>query len=119
MIIRSQCHDFIARLQEPRRTIQVVAGPRQVGKTTMVKQALQQLEIPSRFFNADGVDADDKEWIATRWEEVRALLRFNHYEEIILAIDEIHKINNWSEQIKREWDDDTFHDVNIKLVLLG
>jgi len=119
MIIRSQCHDFIARLQEPRRTIQVVAGPRQVGKTTMVKQALQQLEIPSRFFNADGVDADDKEWIATRWEEVRALLRFNHYDEIILAIDEIHKINNWSEQIKREWDDDTFHDVNIKLVLLG
>ena len=119
MIIRSQCHDFIARLQEPRRTIQVVAGPRQVGKTTMVKQALQQLEIPSRFFNADGVDADDKEWIATRWEEVRALLRFNHYDEIILAIDEIHKISNWSEQIKREWDDDTFHDVNIKLVLLG
>ena len=97
MIVRSQCHDFIARLQEPRRTIQVVAGPRQVGKTTMVKQALQQMDTPSRFFNADGVDADDKEWIATRWEEVRALLRFNHYDEIILAIDEIHKINNWSE----------------------
>lgn len=119
MIVRSQCHDFIARLQEPRRTIQVVAGPRQVGKTTMVKQALQQLPLPSRFFNADGVDADDTEWIATRWEEVRALMRFNHYDEIILAIDEIHKINNWSEQVKREWDSDTFHDVNIKVVLLG
>ena len=119
MIVRSQCQDFIARLQEPRRTIQVVAGPRQVGKTTMVKQALQQLSIPSRFFNADGVDADSKEWISACWEEVRSQKAFNHSDEMIVAFDEIHKINNWSEQVKREWDADTFHDVNIKVVLLG
>ena len=119
MIIRSQSNDLIARLQEPRRTIQVVAGPRQVGKTTMVKQVLQQLTIPSRFFNADGVQADDKDWIAARWDEVRALMHFNHYSEVVLVIDEVHKINNWSEQVKREWDADTFNDVNIKVVLLG
>ena len=119
MIIRSQSNDLIARLQEPRRTIQVVAGPRQVGKTTMVKQVLQQLTIPSRFFNADGVQADDKDWIAARWDEVRALMHFNHYSEMVLVIDEVHKINNWSEQVKREWDADTFNDVNIKVVLLG
>jgi len=119
MIIRSQSNDLIARLQEPRRTIQVVAGPRQVGKTTLVKQVLQQLTIPSRFFNADGVEADDKDWIAARWDEVRALMHFNQYQEIVLVIDEVHKINNWSEQVKREWDADTFNDVNIKVVLLG
>ena len=119
MIIRSQSNDLIARLQEPRRTIQVVAGPRQVGKTTMVKQVLQQLTIPSRFFNTDGVQADDKDWIAARWDEVRALMHFNHYSEMVLVIDEVHKINNWSEQVKREWDADTFNDVNIKVVLLG
>ena len=119
MIIRSQSNDLIARLQEPRRTIQVVAGPRQVGKTTMVKQVLQQLTIPSRFFNADGVQADDKDWIAARWDEVRALMHFNQYQEMVLVIDEVHKINNWSEQVKREWDADTFNDVNIKVVLLG
>lgn len=119
MIIRSQSIDLIARLQEPRRTIQVVAGPRQVGKTTMVKQVLQQLTIPSRFFNADGVQADDKDWIAARWDEVRALMHFYHYSEVVLVIDEVHKINNWSEQVKREWDADTFNDVNIKVVLLG
>ena len=106
-------------LQEPRRTIQVVAGPRQVGKTTLVKQVLQQLSTPSRFFNADGVEPDDKDWIAARWEEVRALMHFNQYQEIVLVIDEVHKINNWSEQVKREWDADTFNDVNIKVVLLG
>lgn len=119
MIIRSQGNDLIMRLQEPRRTIQVVAGPRQVGKTTLVKQVLQQLTIPSRFFNADGVEPDDKDWIAARWEEVRALMRFNQYQEMVLVIDEVHKINNWSEQVKREWDADTFNDVNIKVVLLG
>lgn len=119
MIIRSQSNDLIMRLQEPRRTIQVVAGPRQVGKTTLVKQVIQQLSTPSRFFNADGVEPDDKDWIAARWEEVRALMRFNQYQEIVLVIDEVHKINNWSEQVKREWDADTFNDVNIKVVLLG
>lgn len=119
MIIRSQSNDLIMRLQEPRRTIQVVAGPRQVGKTTLVKQVLQQLSTPSRFFNADGVESDDKDWIAARWEEVRALMHFNQYQEMVLIIDEVHKINNWSEQVKREWDADTFNDVNIKVVLLG
>lgn len=119
MIIRSQSNDLIMRLQEPRRTIQVVAGPRQVGKTTLVKQVLQQLSTPSRFFNADGVEPDDKDWIAARWEEVRALMYFNQYQEMVLVIDEVHKINNWSEQVKREWDADTFNDVNIKVVLLG
>ena len=119
MIIRSQSNDLIMRLQEPRRTIQVVAGPRQVGKTTLVKQVLQQLSTPSRFFNADGVEPDDKDWITARWEEVRALMHFNQYQEIVLVIDEVHKINNWSEQVKREWDADTFNDVNIKVVLLG
>ena len=119
MIIRSQSNDLIMHLQEPRRTIQVVAGPRQVGKTTLVKQVLQQLSTPSRFFNADGVEPDDKDWIDARWEEVRALMHFNQYQEIVLVIDEVHKINNWSEQVKREWDADTFNDVNIKVVLLG
>ncbi|MBR1515648.1 MAG: ATP-binding protein [Paludibacteraceae bacterium] len=119
MIERVQIQDIIARLQEPRRTIQVVAGPRQVGKTTTVKQALQQQAIPFRFLNADGVDAEDNAWIAAQWEEVRAWMRFNGYNEAVLAIDEIHKINNWSEQVKREWDADTFNDLGIKVVLLG
>ena len=105
MIERVQIQEIIARLQER--------------KTTTVKQALQQQAIPFRFLNADGVDADDNAWIASQWEEVRAWMRFNGYSETVLAIDEIHKINNWSEQVKREWDADTFNDLGIKVVLLG
>ena len=42
-IRRDALAHFTARLQEPRRFLQVVAGPRQVGQTTLVRQALSAL----------------------------------------------------------------------------
>jgi len=42
-IQRAPLHPFVERLTEPRRFLQVVAGPRQVGKTTLVRQALVAL----------------------------------------------------------------------------
>ena len=119
MIERVQLKELASRLIEPRKTIHVVAGPRQVGKTTLVKQLLASVSVPSLYFNADAVDADDKEWIAARWDEARARINYSGSTEFLLVIDEIHKINNWSEQVKREWDADTFADVNIKVILLG
>ena len=119
-MIRRQQNDFlISYINETRRTIQVVAGPRQVGKTTMVKQVLKEIAVPSLFFNADGVAPDDNAWIAARWEDARAQMRFGQNHEFLLVFDEIHKINNWSEQVKKEWDADSFNDVNMKVVLLG
>ena len=119
MIRRLQNDFLISCINEPRRTIQVVAGPRQVGKTTMVKQVLKEVAVPSLFFNADGVAPDDNAWIAARWEDARAQMRFGQNQEFLLVFDEIHKINNWSEQVKKEWDADSFNDVNMKVVLLG
>ena len=104
---------------EPRRTMQVVAGPRQIGKTTIVKQLLERVSIPSLYFNADAVEVGEKEWIATKWEEARAKMRFTGSSEFLMVIDEVHKIDNWSEQVKKEWDADTFGDVNLKVILLG
>lgn len=40
-------------------------------------------------------------------------------QERLLVIDEIQKINNWSEVVKKEWDEDTRKRVNLKVVLLG
>ena len=119
MIVRGQINELISRLQEPRKTIQVVAGPRQIGKTTVVKQLLEKVSMPSLYFNADAVTPDDNEWIAARWEEARSSMRFSGNKEFLLAIDEVHKIDNWSEQVKKEWDADTFNDVNLKVILLG
>ena len=119
MIVRKQIKELESRIMEPRRTIQVVAGPRQIGKTTVVKQLLERVSMPSMYFNADAVEAGAKEWIAVKWEEARARMRFSGNKEFLMVIDEVHKIENWSEQVKKEWDADTFADVNLKVILLG
>ena len=107
------------RLQEQRRFIQVVMGARQIGKSTVVKQVLKDLEAPYQLFSADNVPATNSAWISNCWAAVRSLKESKELESIILVIDEIQKIANWSEVVKKEWDDDTFHDRDIKVLLLG
>lgn len=107
------------RLKEPRKFIQVVMGPRQVGKSTVIKQVLQDLDTPYRFYSADNVPATNGAWISDCWAAVRSLKNNMESESILIVIDEIQKIHNWSEAVKKEWDDDTFHDRNIKVLLLG
>ena len=107
------------RIEEPRKFIQVVMGARQTGKSTVVKQVLKDISIPYQLFSADNVPATNSAWITNCWEAVRSLKENNGWEEVILVIDEIQKISNWSEVVKKEWDDDTFHDRNIKVLLLG
>ena len=94
-------------------------GARQVGKTTVVRQVLKDLAIPCQFFSADNVPATNSAWISNCWAAVRSLKANNGWVCAILVIDEIQKIANWSEVVKKEWDADTFHDLNIKVLLLG
>ena len=108
-----------SRLEEPRKFIQVVMGARQIGKSTVVKQVLKDLDSPYQFYSADNVPASNTAWISDCWEAVRSLKRNNNWECAILVIDEIQKISNWSEAVKKEWDDDSFNDRNIKVLLLG
>lgn len=107
------------RLEEPRMFIQVVMGARQIGKSTVVKQVLNDIDLPYQFFSADNVPASNGAWISNCWEAVRSLKANKGLETIILVIDEIQKISNWSETVKKEWDSDTFNDRNIKVLLLG
>jgi len=108
-----------SRIEEPRKFIQVVMGPRQVGKSTVVKQILQEVDMPYQFFSADNVPATNSAWVSNCWAAVRSLKKSRGQDCMLLVIDEIQKIYNWSEVVKKEWDDDTFHDRNIKVLLLG
>ncbi|MDE6697703.1 MAG: ATP-binding protein [Muribaculaceae bacterium] len=119
MYKRSEYQIIKNRIEEPRRFIQVVMGPRQVGKSTVVKQVLKDLDQPYMFFSADNVPASDRAWISNCWASIRSLHENKEYESSILVIDEIQKIQNWSEVVKKEWDDDTFHEREIKVLLLG
>lgn len=119
MFERIYCKVIKERLEEPRKFIQIVTGPRQVGKTTMVKQVLSSLKTPWLMFSADDVPTSQREWISDCWENARMKLRSNPFESIVLVIDEVQKIAGWSEVVKKMWDEDSFHDTPIKVLLLG
>ncbi|MDR2130617.1 MAG: AAA family ATPase [Odoribacteraceae bacterium] len=119
MYKRAEYQIIRRRLEEQRKCIQVVMGARQIGKSTVVKQVLKDLDAPYQLFSADNVPATNSAWISNCWAAVRSLKESKGLEYIILIIDEIQKIANWSEVVKKEWDDDTFHDRNIKVLLLG
>lgn len=97
----------------------VLAGPRQVGKSTLVRQVVQELTIPYSVEVADAVDPKDSDWIRRIWEGARTTMTLRGEQERLLVIDEIQKIGNWSEVVKREWDEDTRRHIQLKVVLLG
>ena len=119
MYERKECQMLKARLEEPRRFLQVLVGPRQVGKTTLVRQLLERITIPHVYFSADAVPATTLGWIGDSWELARTRMRMEHCSEYLMVIDEIQKIESWSEAVKKEWDADTFNGINMKVLLLG
>lgn len=98
--------------------IQVVSGPRQVGKTTVVRQALEEINRPSHYASADDPLLRDSAWLEAQWEEGRRLAR-GARGGAILAIDEIQKVIGWTETVKRLWDEDRRTDLPLRVVLLG
>jgi len=116
---RQQFVEVYERINEPRGFIQVLAGPRQVGKSTLMNQVLSEIDFPYYQYNADGIDSNDTDWIRRIWESVRVQMSLKKASAAVLVIDEIQKIRNWSEAVKREWDADTASGLQLKVFLLG
>ena len=89
MYQRKQYSVLFSRMQEKRRFIQVIMGPRQVGKTTLIKQVVGALDIPFVFYPADAVPTSQISWISDCWNSARAKMRVEGLKELILVIDEI------------------------------
>jgi hypothetical protein len=96
----------------------VVSGPRQVGKTTAVRQVLEALGEPNHYASADEPALRDSAWLEAQWEEGRRLARERPV-GAILAVDEIQKVSGWAEAVKRLWDEDRRSDLSLRVVLLG
>lgn len=116
---RHQLRQIEGRLREKRRFIQVLAGPRQVGKTTLAQQLLGKLSVPTHYSAADAVTNADPVWIEQQWETARIRLQQSGAGDFVLILDEIQKIANWSETVKRLWDEDGVRQRPLKVVLLG
>jgi len=116
---RPQTRLLAGRLAEPRRFLHVVAGPRQVGKSTLVQQVVEGSGLPHRIASADEPTLRGGEWIAQQWEAARLLAQDVGRAGAVLVLDEIKKIPGWSETVKRLWDEDTRRRAPLKVVLLG
>jgi predicted AAA+ superfamily ATPase len=117
--VRPQAAELRRRLGEPRRVIQVVAGPRQVGKTTLVTHVADTVGLPHVFASADEPTLRGPEWMETQWEAARLRLRDSDAQGALLVLDEVQKVPRWSETVKRLWDADTRARRPLKVVLLG
>ncbi len=116
---RAQAAILGQRLSERRRFLQVVAGPRQAGKTTLVRQALLAWGERARYASADEPTPRDRAWIAAQWEAARRMARASGRSGAVLALDEIQKAPGWSETVKRLWDEDTVARIPLHVVILG
>ncbi len=119
MYQRRHLNILTSRMAEPRRRMQIVMGPRQVGKSTLVGQFTEATSVPFDFFAADSVNRFDTSWIPNKWQQARMRMDIHSEQEHILVIDEVQKIKGWSEQVKKEWDEDSRNHRNLKVILLG
>ena len=105
------------RLSEPRRFIQIVLGPRQVGKTTCVQQALASVEQAIVWGTADTPGLQSPQWLTELWLEARAKAAASG--SAVLFIDEIQKVPDWAAWVKQLWDEDTWQHHDVRVVLTG
>ncbi len=116
---RPQAATLLSRLGEPRRFIQVVAGARQVGKTTLVSQVVERTGLPHVFASADEPTLRGRAWVEAQWDAARLLVREADRRGALLVLDEVQKVPGWSEIVKRLWDEDSRAKRPLKLVVLG
>ncbi|HMK59871.1 MAG TPA: ATP-binding protein [Dissulfurispiraceae bacterium] len=109
---------LLSALKKQLPVFQVLVGPRQVGKTTLARQALAKLPFPSFYASADNPLPPGPEWIATQWR----LAEFEAEKSgkpVVLVLDEIQKVRGWSESLKIAWDNAQNERTDIRLLVLG
>lgn len=117
MFRRTLFQPLLSRLREERQFIQILAGPRQVGKTTLIRQVMAEIDLPTHYASADEPTLRDPTWIEQQWDLAR--LRAREGEGGLLVLDEVQKIPDWSSVVKQLWDEDAIQSVPLKVVLLG
>ena len=120
MFKRPIYRSILKRLSEPRRFIQVLAGPRQTGKTTLARQLMEAFNGYAHYASADEPALKDNSWIEQQWQVCRIKLRSDaHIQKSLLILDEIQKINGWPDTVKKLWDEDAYSSSQVLVIILG
>ena len=135
---RAQVATLVERLSEPPDRLIAVFGPRQTGKTTAARQALGAIGRPHRYEAVDAPDslavprptpADvdrlasrstrrDTQWLTEVWEDSRHRA-WSSQTGFVLVLDEIQKVDGWSEAVKGLWDADRAAGCPLHVMILG
>ena len=115
---RALAVDLEKRLRQPRRFIQVLAGPRQVGKTTLALQVMEGLTVPTHYASADEPTLRSSAWIEEQWEVARFRAAEDRRRGAVLFLDEVQKVTGWAEVVKSLWDADSAAGRRLKVVVL-
>lgn len=107
------------RLLSGSARIQVLFGPRQVGKTTLARQVRKLLAWPTHSATADAVGTATHTWLLAQWEQARLIARTSPESPALLILDEVQKIPNWSELVKKLWDEEKAQNSSLRVVILG
>ena len=117
---RPTYNTLLKRVREERRFIQVLSGPRQVGKTTLAQQVMPRCGLPTHYVSADEPTLQDRTWLSQQWDIARVKASDKDTGgSALLIIDEIQKISGWSETVKRLWDEDSANKADLRILLLG
>ncbi len=117
MYERSLVNKLADRMNEPRRFIQMLIGPRQTGKSTAIRQALERVDIP-RHVALASIDSASRDWLRSQWLLARNLIT-PETPSAILVIDEVQLVDQWSSVAKELWDEDAWSDIDLRVVLSG
>ncbi|MFN0127856.1 MAG: ATP-binding protein [Verrucomicrobiales bacterium] len=112
---RKVVEELASALRRGPRLLQILVGPRQVGKTTAAWDLAKGLGWPCVFEAADVSPPPGPEWIETQWQRARSLAG----RPALLVLDEIQKVSGWSVTVKRLWDEEQRRPDSLSVVLLG
>jgi predicted AAA+ superfamily ATPase len=81
---------------------------------------MADLSMESHYASADEPTLKDLSWLEQQWEVARRKVRKEkRKKKALLILDEIQKMTDWSETVKRLWDDDSFNDLPLQVIILG
>ena len=134
---RRHVETLVKRIEEAPQRLIAVFGPRQTGKTTAALQALASTRIEGVHLAADESDIGsvpgrpafgvarpepssgrDARWLERVWQESRTRA-WRSDRGYVLVLDEIHKIDRWSDLVKGLWDADRKSGCPLRVVLIG
>jgi uncharacterized protein len=119
MYQRSIYEKIDRRIKSEQNLIQVLLGPRQVGKTTLALDLLKNFDGKNKVFvSADDPTLSSLQNLNEIWQQISKKIEIENTHGLLI-IDEIHKYPDWEKVVKARWDEIKKNKTKLKVIILG